>query len=111
MDQRNECIEEVKRQFNHIGIWADTDIVRLIGFAEDEDDFYWHIMYIGGKEVYASMVGPFESLVGKSERYAQIENVFSLNGCPKAEEMRITILPSEKFFYSSLGEFKEESDS
>ena len=93
MTQQDDCISEARAMFNHIGIYGGCILARLIGFSDDGDDFYWHIMEMGGKESHASMVGGFESLLGKIDGYDRIDNLFALNGSPKQEEFRITMLP------------------
>ena len=66
---------------NHIGIVADTDVVRLVGVGQDDMDCYYICKDRRGKEVWWSAVGAFETLIGL-RRYEQIEATFMLNGCP-----------------------------
>ena len=77
--QKIRLLEEMKAMYNHICIVADSDLVRLIGLGEDDSDYYWIGLSIGGKRRWYSCVGPCESLKGKLERYDQIDTVFSLN--------------------------------
>src|SRR5574337_434588 len=79
---RNKFARECGKQFNHIGLLNDTDVVRLIGFADDGEDYYYKVMYpslTGGepKILYSSMVGPFASLKGHYRRYKQLERQFT----------------------------------
>lgn len=76
---------------NHIGIVHDWKLVRLIGYCEDEMDCYCWTKDRHGKEVKCSMVGAFESLKGKLDRYDQLESGFALNGCPPTDEFKIEL--------------------
>ena len=87
--KRAEVIAEMKAMHNHICILADTDLVRLIGFDEDETDYYYIVRELGGRETGCSYVGPCISLKGKVERYEQMDDVFALNNAGPTEEFKI----------------------
>lgn len=92
---RNDVIKDLQTKFNDIGIIGNSDLVRLIGFHEDEMDYYYHVLYMNGynhcsdkNDVYFTMVGSFLSLKGiiPDDDYIKIDNVFSLNGAPQSKE-------------------------
>ncbi len=83
MVERNIILAECRKMFNDICIVGDTNIGRLIGFHEDENDYYYHILYMKGKTRLHSAVGPCISLKGIYPRYKQIDKIFSLNGAFK----------------------------
>lgn len=66
--------KECRKHFNELGIFGGTDLTRLIGYGEDEDDCYYLLCYppeeYGGvcKEVYASMVGGWFSIKKMGKR-------------------------------------------
>ena len=78
-------IEEARKLFNHICINGSGHVVRIVGFHEDESDYYWITRDLFGTQVYSSCVGGYESLKGKIEFYDDVERVFTVNGCPPAE--------------------------
>lgn len=95
---RKDVIKDLKTKFNDIGIIGDCDLCRLIGFYEDEDDFYYHVIHMNGhnnrsdrNDVYFSMVGSFETLKGvlNDAAYKRLENTLTLNGAPPREEFII----------------------
>lgn len=84
---RDDLLNKCKKHFNEIGLFGDTDICRLIGFGEDEEDFYYKVMRPIGEITYASAVGPWESLKGFYPRYVQLESQFSgVWDCPSQPE-------------------------
>ncbi len=96
---REIAIKDLKTKFNDIGIIGDTDLCRLIGFHEDDDDFCYHVLYMNGhnhfsdrNDSYFTMVGRFETLKGvlPEESYKRMESTFSLNGAPPSEEFIIS---------------------
>lgn len=88
-------IRKLKRQFNHIGLYGDADMCRLIGFADSEEDYYYILIYPncrGEKAMihYNSMVGPFVSLKYRYPRYKQLDNLMTnVWNCPPQKEFRI----------------------
>jgi hypothetical protein len=89
-NRRNPILEECRTIFNHICIVGDTTLARLIGYAEDAADAYYHVREIGGREVFCLAVGACESLKEKRTRYKDMDNAFALNGCPPADEFRVS---------------------
>lgn len=93
---------EVRGMFNDICIVHDHQMGRVVGIHMDAVDYYYVIQVKqgdishgrelpeGGREYYASAVGHCSSL-RDHERYKAIEKVFTLNGCPPAEEFIISI--------------------
>ncbi len=80
---QKDYLEECRLLFNEIGLYCDSDICRLIGYAEDDEDCYYLLMYPGGMLHYSSMVGPFESLKGTYKRYQQLEKLMTESwDCP-----------------------------
>jgi len=52
-----------RNMFNDIGIlWGDFRLYKLIGFADDGEDCYYHLIDQNGEEHFSSMVGGFQSL-------------------------------------------------
>jgi hypothetical protein len=88
---REEHIEEARKVFNHIGILNDIEIVRCIGFAEDNEDYYWMVISPKEELFYSSKVGGFVSLKDLNyPRYEYLE--MAMNdywNCPRAEEFEI----------------------
>lgn len=90
MTDVHEKIAKLPTMFNEIGLWADTEISRLIGYGEDEDDCYYILMFPKGpyndpKIVWCSMVGPWVSLKCCYRRYEQLESHMTFNNCPPQE--------------------------
>jgi hypothetical protein len=86
----HKYMEECLSHFNEIGILNDSDIVRLVGYAEDEDDVYYVVAYPSfvcdsPKIVYSSMVGSWETLKGIYSRYDRLERQFVYWNCPPQE--------------------------
>jgi hypothetical protein len=91
---RNDHIEEVKNVFNHIGLLNDTEVVRCIGFAEDEEDYYWIVLSPSRGIIYSSKVGSFVSLKNLNyPRYDHLENAMhELWDVPRSEEFIMDVL-------------------
>lgn len=88
-------IKGLKRKFNNIGLYCDTDVCRLIGFADSGIDYYYILAYpslvgVNPRVVYGSMVGSFVSLKGHYRRYKQLEELFTnIWSCPPQKEWKI----------------------
>lgn len=67
-----------KNMFNHIGLNGMDNLARLIGFGEDDWDYYYITKDQHGKIVWESMVGDFNSLKGKISNwsYDNLERTF-----------------------------------
>lgn len=99
MLDRDKFIEELKAQFNDICIVHDTEICRLIGFYEDEFDYYYHVRLLHGKDLYSSAVGHLLSLkkLLPEKEYQRMDNVFALNQCAPEAEFKISGGPDEPY--------------
>lgn len=81
-----EAMEICEKVFNHIGLMYDTEIMRCIGFAEDEDDYYYVALDKNGHKRYCSMVGAFESLKDLNyPRYKMLEEQMCYWGANKVD--------------------------
>lgn len=89
--ERNEAVEICRKVFNHVGIMYDTEIVRCVGFEEDEFDYYYIGIDKNGAKQYYSMVGAFVSLKDLGyPRYETMEKLMhELWGVPRADEFLI----------------------
>jgi hypothetical protein len=78
-----EFIEKTKPFHNHMCIMHDTQIVRLIGIAIDNSDYYYIVQTNDIKRpiIWGSAVGHFYSLMGiiSDKQYASMENIFAMN--------------------------------
>ena len=98
MSNIEKDIKKLPKMFNDIGLYGDTDICRLIGFADSGEDYYYIIMKTGfkwetPKIIYASMVGAFVSLKRHYKRYKQLDNqMTSVWNCPPQKEWRNEII-------------------
>lgn len=93
---------EVRKMFNEICIVHDHQLGRVVGIHQDAMDIYYIVrvkrgdipfgreLPEGGREYYASGAGHCSTLKGH-ERYEQLENMFTLNGCPPAKDFTISI--------------------
>jgi hypothetical protein len=100
---REEHIEELKQIFNHICVLYDNDLVRLVGFYEDDMDIYYHVRFPNGRNLYASMVGWLYSLKGMipDEKYARLDSSWTMNHCPPESEFKNSggpDVPAEWYF-------------
>lgn len=86
--------EEIRPILNDICIVHDAVLARVIGVAEDEDDYYYIGMGLQGRRTYYSAVGHCTSLRPgyPAERYAVLENLFTLNGGERVAELEIAHL-------------------
>ena len=94
---KEEMIAEMIPMFNDIGILHETELGRLVGFAEDDDDYYYIVRHLknfrydfkdedGFYTVHHSCVGAFVSLKPiYGERYEHMDDVFTTNGAPHAD--------------------------
>lgn len=88
---REDFIKEMRAMHNHIVIVHDHQLGRLVGFHEDDNDYYYHVRHIDrGPTVYHSAVGHCESLKGVYSRYDVLDRIFTMNGAPPSDEFLIT---------------------
>jgi hypothetical protein len=87
-------LEECRGMHNDVCILYDSQIVRLVGCHDGEEDYYYIVRGFasGSKEWKASCVGHIYSLRGliPPERYKQTEEILSLNGCGPSEKLIAT---------------------
>lgn len=95
---REEVIAELRPMFNHVGIYCDTHLYRLVGFGEDDSDYYYILRCMNGErhrykdnQFWGTFVARFRTLKGllPDLEYQQTDNVFAWNGAPRAEEFLI----------------------
>jgi len=103
MITREEHIEDCRQVFNHIGILSDTAIARCIGFAEDEEDYYWVVVYhrnspLPSGKIFHSKVGDFVSLKELGyPRYEYLDEMMDKHwGAPKADKFEIFDISSDR---------------
>lgn len=79
----------VQPHFNDLCIMYQESIVRLIGVAEEEDDFYYVTKNLKGVVAYYSAVGSYISLKSyiPEQDYTLMDDTYECNGCTKANEM------------------------
>lgn len=88
--------DEYRPFHNDICVIHDHLLARLVGVAEDESDFYYKVIPLGGKASYCSAVGSCVSLKAgypDPERYACLDRTFALNGAVPSPEFEVTVLP------------------
>jgi hypothetical protein len=96
---------------NHIGIVSDMEIGRLVGFAEDQMDYYHIVRYMkptstlhrrdsnGFYTAFHSMVGSFISLKDiYGDRYDHMDTVFAMNGAPPSGDFIIKVMDTNLWF-------------
>lgn len=84
--------EECQKYHNDICIVHQCKLVRLLGVAEDSQDYYYKAVELGGKISYFSAVGACTSLKAtypKPEEYASMDSTFSLNRAAPTESFEI----------------------
>jgi hypothetical protein len=90
-----------RKMFNHMGFhWGDQRICRLIGFGDDEEDFYYITKDSSGKIIWHSMVGGFCTLKGRipNHDYKNLEY-----GCPPEKEFWKVFEP-KKFSFENFSD-------
>lgn len=107
---KNRAEKICRLMFNTICINSMEQLVRLIGFGDDEEDFYYITKDQHGKIVWESMVGYLIPLKGKisNEDYYRIEKGFSgwvdgIGQCPPEKEFLSEYEPS-KFSFQNFTE-------
>jgi hypothetical protein len=89
--KREKILDECRAMHNHICIIQNHMIARLIGFHEDESDYYWHIKLPDGKESYQTACGHCVSLKDKDpELHSLLDNTFRLANCQPSEEFHMS---------------------
>ena len=99
-------LDEAESRFNEIALNADQ-VCRIIGYMEDENDYYLIVRYMRGRIGYVSFCSSPISLyplIGKNERksfisqevwddYYRVSSILKLNGCPEEEEFIVDEFP------------------
>ena len=97
--------DEVRPIVNDIGLMHDFVLARIVGVADDEDDLYYIGLGMHGRRTYYSAVGWCVSLRAglPADRYAYLDNLFTLNGAPPVGEIEIAHLePTPNWLGPSL---------
>jgi len=89
-------IKLIRPIHNDICILYDTNLVRVVGVAEDERDLYYIVRDLEHRdhpEHWASAVGHIVSLNGiyPEERYKHMDDVFRMNGAERSEEFIVIV--------------------
>ena len=81
MDNKDIITQELRNHKDELVIDMGFNVVRLIGFMETDEDYYYIMEKIGGEIFYSSCVGKFYLLKGyiRDEDYNDINRVFELN--------------------------------
>lgn len=97
---RDELIARLRTMHNDICIVGDFMLARLVGFHEDDRDYYYTIRTMNGgrysrfenNQCCFSAVGAIVSLkeLLPSPRYESLDRVFALNGSLPTDEFLIT---------------------
>lgn len=94
----DDMIKKIKPIHNHICILYDSELVRVVGVAEDKHDLYYIVRYIRNHNLdkpqyWASAVGHLISLKDSypKERYKYMDELFSLNGAPASKEFIVEL--------------------
>ncbi len=88
--------DEVRPILNDIGLIHDFSLARIVGVAEDDEDYYYIGMDHRGRRRYYSAVGSCVSLRSgyPPARYAALEGIFTINGGAPVAELEIVRLDS-----------------
>lgn len=85
-------LEDLKTYHNEICLYGGTEMTRLIGYFEDDDDCYYMVAgRYGDKARLLSCVGGLISLKKYMPEavYNNIENIFALNGSEATDSFEI----------------------
>lgn len=87
--------DEFRPFHNHICVVHDCQLVRLVGVAEDDMDFYYKVVEMGGRVSYCSAVGSCVSIKPgyPPDRYESVDRVFALNNAAPTLEFGVVSLP------------------
>lgn len=104
----DELHREVAEHFNE-PMLAGFDLVRCIGYGEDDSDCYVIYRRPGGEVIWHTMVGGYTFLSRlKGQGYARstsgedwddlfrLDHMLALNGCPKEAVMRVELRDTSK---------------
>lgn len=84
-------LQDTRPMCNDICILDDSVLVRCVGVAETDEDFYYIVRGLVAKQFQASAVGSLVSLNGcyPATDYARLDAYFEQNGAPKVDEFII----------------------
>ena len=78
-ETKKSILKEIKKHKGELGVYG-LDIVKLVGFKEDEEDYYYYCETIGKGKMWLSCVGRINWLIGlPKEDYKEILRMFNLN--------------------------------
>lgn len=87
-DVKQQILEEIELHLNEIVMSLMFHPARLVGFAEDPNDYYYILEHVGGNRFYDSCVGQLIYLKNLPKRdYEMLESVFDLNNSPRVDKM------------------------
>lgn len=80
IDQKPEILKEIEEHRHELCLYL-MDLYELIGFHEDDDDYYYEVINIQGQKQYLSCVGGFIYLKEKlsADEYHGMEMLWKLN--------------------------------
>lgn len=80
IDQKPEILKEIEEHRHELCLYL-MDLYELIGFHEDDDDYYYEVINIQGQKQYLSCVGGFIYLKEKlsDKEYEGLELLWKLN--------------------------------
>ncbi len=94
MNKCNACIiyDEVSNALNHLVISGER-IYRLLGVSKDDQDWYYILETLHGKQEYHSCVGDFDDLypLMNRERYDRLDGQFTMNQPHHREQKYIMV--------------------
>jgi hypothetical protein len=92
----DELAEKMRPLHNQICMLYDRELVRLVGVAQDEHDFYYIVrnpqaQTEADRDTFASAVGHCYGLKEHlpTERYARTDALFALNGAVETETFAV----------------------
>lgn len=80
MDTKEEILKEIENHKNEL-VLNFFEVVKLIGFCEGEEDYYYEVLSLKTGKTYLSCVGKLIWLknVISNEDYNMLEHIFKLN--------------------------------
>lgn len=97
-------LEQMCRDHFNEPIIVSFDVVRLIGYAEDDDDCYLVCQRRGGAVFWNTCVGGYvflDRLKGQEctksgwDDFTRLDSILALNGSPESPEFKLEIQRSE----------------
>lgn len=94
-----KLVKEYEPLHNHICLLHGTQLVRLLGVEEREDDFYYIVQGLREPVTRATCVGHCDSLKYKVNYYP--DEVFTINGCPPTEKFEVVEYKADRDWENS----------